>query len=67
MAPNTAEGPRGDVSYYLTTSGGTAELAMGTLNDPDNPVDWTRLKNVPADVAGLSPDTYQRRVAEVSA
>jgi hypothetical protein len=28
----------------------------GTINSPDNPVDWTRLKNVPADFADGSDD-----------
>ena len=32
---NTENGPDGDVDYYLKTSGGTANLALGTLDDAD--------------------------------
>ena len=32
---NTEDGPDGDVDYYLKTSGGTANLALGTLDDAD--------------------------------
>ena len=32
---NTTEAPQGTVSYYMTTSGGTANLAMGEIEDPD--------------------------------
>jgi putative sterol carrier protein len=32
---NTEDGPDGDVDYFLKTSGGTANLALGTLDDAD--------------------------------
>lgn len=32
---HTGEAPEGDVDYYLKTSGGTANLGLGTLDDPD--------------------------------
>lgn len=32
---HTEEAPEGDVDYYLKTSGGTANLGMGTLDEPD--------------------------------
>jgi putative sterol carrier protein len=32
---NTEDGPDGDVDYYLKTSGGSANLALGTLDDAD--------------------------------
>ena len=32
---HTEEAPDGEVAYYLKTSGGTANLGMGTLDDPD--------------------------------
>lgn len=32
---HTEDTPDGDVDYYLKTSGGTANLALGTLDDPD--------------------------------
>lgn len=31
----TEDAPDGDVSYYLKASGGTTNLAIGTLDDPD--------------------------------
>ena len=31
----TEGGPDGDVDYYLSTSGGTAEMSLGELDDPD--------------------------------
>lgn len=31
----TTDAPEGDVDYYMTTSQGTANLQMGTLEDPD--------------------------------
>jgi putative sterol carrier protein len=32
---NTEDGPDGDVDYYLKSSGGTSNLALGSLDDPD--------------------------------
>ena len=32
---NTEEGPDGNVDYYLKSSGGTTNVAIGTLDDPD--------------------------------
>lgn len=32
---NTMDAPQGTVSYYMTTSGGVANLAIGELDDPD--------------------------------
>ncbi|HEX2153360.1 MAG TPA: SCP2 sterol-binding domain-containing protein [Acidimicrobiia bacterium] len=32
---NTTESPEGDVAYYMTTSQGQANLAMGAVPDPD--------------------------------
>ncbi len=32
---NTEDGPDGDVDYYLKSSGGTTNLALGTLDDAD--------------------------------
>jgi putative sterol carrier protein len=32
---NVTEAPSGDVAYYLKTSGGQADLAIGALDDPD--------------------------------
>ena len=32
---NVTDGPDGDVAYYLKASGGQAEVALGTLDDPD--------------------------------
>ncbi len=32
---NTSETPDGDVSYYLATSAGVAELGLGQTQDPD--------------------------------
>ena len=32
---NTEDGPDGDVDYYLKSSGGTTNLAVGSLDDPD--------------------------------
>jgi putative sterol carrier protein len=32
---NTEDGPDGDVDYFLKTSSGTANLALGTLDDAD--------------------------------
>ena len=32
---NTSDGPEGDVDYYLQTSGGSAVLSLGTLENPD--------------------------------
>ena len=32
---NTEDGPDGDVDYYLKSSGGTTNLALGSLDDPD--------------------------------
>lgn len=32
---NTSAAPQGDVAYYLTTTGGTADLSMGEVSDPD--------------------------------
>lgn len=31
----TTDAPEGDIDYYMTTSQGTANLSMGTLEDPD--------------------------------
>lgn len=31
----TEGGPDGDVDYYLKSSGGRSEMAIGTLDDPD--------------------------------
>lgn len=31
----TTDAPEGDIDYYMTTSQGTANLQMGTLEDPD--------------------------------
>lgn len=31
----TEEGPDGDIDYYLKSSGGTSNLALGSLDDPD--------------------------------
>lgn len=36
---NTTEAPQGDVSYFLETSGGEAQLAIGNLEDPDVTID----------------------------
>jgi hypothetical protein len=36
-------------------------LQAGTLNDPGNPLDWTKLKNVPSVIA--DPTLLQRRVS----
>jgi putative sterol carrier protein len=32
---NTSDTPDGEVDYYLQTSGGSASLALGSLEDPD--------------------------------
>ena len=32
---NTSDAPDGDVDYYLNSSGGTTNVATGTLDDPD--------------------------------
>ena len=32
---NTEDGPDGEVDYYLKSSGGTSNLALGTLDDAD--------------------------------
>ena len=32
---NTEDGPNGEVDYYLKSSGGTSNLALGTLDDAD--------------------------------
>ncbi|MGH8874395.1 MAG: SCP2 sterol-binding domain-containing protein [Acidimicrobiia bacterium] len=32
---NVAEGPEGDIDYYLKTSGGTADLSLGTVEGAD--------------------------------
>ena len=32
---NTEEGPDGNVDYYLKSSGGTTNVAIGTIDDPD--------------------------------
>lgn len=32
---NTTDAPEGDIVYYMTTSGGQANLAMGEVSDPD--------------------------------
>ena len=32
---NTEDGPDGEVDYYLRSSGGTSNLALGTLDDAD--------------------------------
>lgn len=32
---NTTDAPEGDIAYYMTTSGGQANLAMGEVGDPD--------------------------------
>lgn len=31
----TEDGPDGEVSYFLKSSGGTSNMAIGTLEDPD--------------------------------
>ncbi len=38
---NVTEGPEGDISYYLKASGGQAEVALGTLENPDVTVGQT--------------------------
>jgi len=38
---NVSDGPEGDISYYLKTSGGEAEVALGTLENPDVTVGQT--------------------------
>lgn len=38
---NVTGGPDGDVSYYLKTSGGQAEVALGTRENPDVTVGQT--------------------------
>ncbi|MGH8928845.1 MAG: SCP2 sterol-binding domain-containing protein [Acidimicrobiia bacterium] len=35
IAFNVSDGPDGDVAYYLRTSGGTADLGVGTIDSPD--------------------------------
>ncbi|HEX6219875.1 MAG TPA: SCP2 sterol-binding domain-containing protein [Acidimicrobiia bacterium] len=32
---NTEDGPEGEIDYYLKASGGTSNVALGTLEDPD--------------------------------
>ncbi|MBW3666988.1 MAG: SCP2 sterol-binding domain-containing protein [Actinobacteria bacterium] len=32
---HTEDAPDGDIDYYLKTSGGTAHLGLGALDDPD--------------------------------
>lgn len=32
---NTEEAPDGDIDYYLKSSGGTSNLALGSIDDPD--------------------------------
>ena len=36
---NTKDAPSGDVSYYLNTSGGHADLALGNTDNPDVTID----------------------------
>ena len=36
---NTKDAPSGDISYYLNTSGGHADLALGTADNPDVTID----------------------------
>ncbi len=36
---NTKDAPQGDVAYYLNTSGGHADLAIGTAENPDVTID----------------------------
>lgn len=38
----TEGGPEGDVEYFLKSSGGTANFALGTLDDPDVTVKMSR-------------------------
>lgn len=38
---NTSDAPGGEVDYYLSTSGGNAELVIGTLETPDVSVKQT--------------------------
>jgi len=35
IAFNVSDAPQGDVAYYLKTSGGNADLALGTLDGAD--------------------------------
>lgn len=35
----TSAGPDGDVPYYMNTSGGTADLGLGTAESPDVTID----------------------------
>jgi putative sterol carrier protein len=32
---NTEDAPEGEVDYYLKSSGGTSNLALGSIDDPD--------------------------------
>ena len=52
-----------DDRYYTETELNTA----GTLNNPANPVDWTMLKNVPADFADGIDNTAAGGISEIIA
>ena len=38
---NTEDAPDGDIDYYLKSSGGTSNLALGSIDDPDVTVKQT--------------------------